>query len=139
MNQRFSIQERVRWSDVDAAQIIFYGAYIRFLELAESEMFRAAGLTYSRMYDELQVWLPRVHIECDFESAARLDDLLEVSVWVSKIGESSISLSFEVTRIGDGVRTATAKFVLVSVEREGFAKCPVPAVMRECLDTYLSA
>lgn len=61
---------------------IFYGAYVRFFEFAESELFRTVGLSYSRMYDTLDVWLPRVHIECDFHNAARLDDL-EVSVQVS--------------------------------------------------------
>jgi len=39
----FSIEEYVRWSDVDRAGIIFYGAYVRFFEIAETELFRAAG------------------------------------------------------------------------------------------------
>ena len=41
--KKFTIEERVRWGDVDAARIIFYGAYIRFFEIAETELFRAAG------------------------------------------------------------------------------------------------
>ena len=66
----------MRWGDVDAARIIFYGAYIRFFEIAETELFRAVGLSYGRMFDELDIWLPRAHLECDFRSAAQLDDLL---------------------------------------------------------------
>jgi len=80
-HKRFTIEERVRWGDVDAARIIFYGAYIHFFEFAETELFRAAGLHYGVMFDELKIWLPRVHLECDFHSAARLDDILEVNVW----------------------------------------------------------
>ena len=34
---RFTIEEYVRWSDVDAAGVIFYGAYVRFFEIAEGE------------------------------------------------------------------------------------------------------
>ena len=56
---KYRIKERVRWGDVDAARIIFYGAYIRFFEIAETELFRAVGLPYGRMFDELDVWLPR--------------------------------------------------------------------------------
>jgi acyl-CoA thioesterase FadM len=41
--KKFSIEERVRWGDVDAARIIFYGAYIHFFEYAETELFRAVG------------------------------------------------------------------------------------------------
>ena len=59
--RKFSIEERVRWGDVDAARIIFYGAYIRFFEFAETELFRAVGLPYGVMFDELDIWLPRAH------------------------------------------------------------------------------
>ncbi|HZG51948.1 MAG TPA: hypothetical protein VEZ40_07425, partial [Pyrinomonadaceae bacterium] len=59
---KYRIKERVRWGDVDAARIIFYGAYIRFFEIAETELFRAVGLPYGRMFDELDVWLPRAHL-----------------------------------------------------------------------------
>ena len=41
--RKFTVEERVRWGDVDAARIIFYGSYIRFFEIAETELFRAAG------------------------------------------------------------------------------------------------
>src|SRR5215475_4063440 len=99
--KKFTIEERVRWGDVDAASIIFYGAYIRFFEFAETEMFRAAGLPYSIMFDELDVWLPRVHLECDFRHAAQLDDLLEVSVFVGAFGTRSMRLNFEVRKKGE--------------------------------------
>lgn len=121
---KYTIQERVRWSDVDAAEIIFYGSYIRFFEFAESEMFRSLGFAYGRMFEELDVWLPRRHIECDFLSAARIDDLLEVSCWVSNIGNTSLALSFEVHR--DQALLVTAGYVLVAVDRHSFAKVPIP-------------
>ena len=50
---KFTIEERVRWGDVDAANIIFYGSYIRFFEIAETELFRAVGLPYGVVFDEL--------------------------------------------------------------------------------------
>lgn len=131
---KFSIQERVRWSDVDAAEIIFYGSYIRFFEFAESEMFRHVGFAYGRMFEELDVWLPRRHIECDFLVAARIDDLLEVTCWVSHIGQTSLKLSFEVTRPEHGQTIiATASYVLVAVERHTFAKVPIPEKLTQAL------
>src|SRR2546425_3650192 len=39
----YIIEEYVRWSDVDFAGIIFYGSYVRFFEIAETELFRACG------------------------------------------------------------------------------------------------
>ncbi|MFN8607422.1 MAG: thioesterase family protein [Vulcanimicrobiota bacterium] len=129
---KFSIQERVRWSDVDAAEIIFYGSYIRFFEFAESEMFRSLGFAYGRMFEELDVWLPRRHIHCDFLTAARLDDLLEVSCWVARIGKTSLTLAFEVQR--EGTLIATAGYVLVAVDRHSFAKVPLPEKLIQSLE-----
>jgi YbgC/YbaW family acyl-CoA thioester hydrolase len=133
---KFTIEERVRWGDVDAARIIFYGAYIHFFEFAETELFRAVGLHYGTMFDELGIWLPRVHLECDFRSAARLDDLLEVSVYVGRFGTKSMKLNFEVRRKNEADLIATAHFVLAAVKQDTFETIPIPNELRERLAPY---
>jgi YbgC/YbaW family acyl-CoA thioester hydrolase len=135
-HKKFTIEERVRWGDVDAARIIFYGAYIHFFEFAETELFREVGLAYGKMFDELKIWLPRVHLECDFRRAARLDDLLEVSVYVGRFGTKSMKLNFEVRRKNEEGLIATAHFVLAAVDQETFETVPIPAEMRERLAAY---
>jgi YbgC/YbaW family acyl-CoA thioester hydrolase len=144
MNQfrKFTIEERVRWGDVDAAGIIFYGSYIRFFEIGETELFRAVGLPYGKVFDELNIWLPRVHLECDFHRAAQMDDLLQVSVYVGKIGRTSLRLNFEVRKKNDAGEIeedlmATAHFVLVSTDRVDLKPLPVPEVLRNALQPYL--
>src|SRR5947199_6237900 len=134
---KFTIEERVRWGDVDAARIIFYGAYIRFFEFAETELFRAVGLPYSVMFDELDIWLPRAHLECDFRRAAQLDDLLEVSVYVGRIGTKSMRLNFEVRGKGEDELVAEAHFILVAVRRETFDSVPVPDELKQRLAPYI--
>ncbi len=143
MNQfrKFTIEERVRWGDVDAARIIFYGSYIRFFEIGETELFRAAGMSYGKMFDDLDIWLPRVHLECDFHRAAQLDDLLEVSAYVGKMGRTSLRLNFEVRRKNEAGEIeeklmATAHFVLVSTNREDLKPVPLPEVLRQALAPY---
>jgi acyl-CoA thioester hydrolase len=135
-HKKFTIEERVRWGDVDAARIIFYGAYIHFFEFAETELFREVGLHYGTMFDELKIWLPRVHLECDFYHAATLDDLLEVSVYVGRFGNKSMRLNFEVRRKGSPDLIATAHFVLASVNQETFETIPIPSELREKLAPY---
>ena len=134
--QKFIIEERVRWGDVDAARIIFYGAYIHFFEFAETELFREVGLPYGVMFDELGIWLPRVHLECDFHRAARLDDLLEVSVYVGHVGNKSMRLNFEVRRKGEEELIATANFVLAAVKQDTFETVRVPDALRERLAPF---
>ena len=137
--KKFTIEERVRWGDVDAASIIFYGAYIRFFEFAETELFRAVGLPYGVIFDELDIWLPRVHLECDFRQAAQLDDLLEVSVYVGKFGNKSMRLNFEVRRKGFESLIAEAHFVLAAVRRDTFDTVPIPETLKTRLGPYTQA
>jgi acyl-CoA thioester hydrolase len=134
--QKYRIEERVRWGDVDAARIIFYGAYIRFFEIAETELFRAVGLPYGVMFDELDIWLPRAHLECDFRRAAQLDDLLEVSAYVGRVGAKSLRLDFEVRRNGEDDLVAEAHFILVAVRRTTFESVPVPEELKRRLAPY---
>jgi len=87
-------------------------------------------------FDELKIWLPRVHLECDFHRIARLDDLLEVSVYVGRFGTKSMKLNFEVRRKGSDELLATAHFVLAAVNQETFETVPIPLELRERLAPY---
>jgi acyl-CoA thioesterase FadM len=99
-------------------------------------LFRAVGLPYGVMFDEMDIWLPRAHLECDFRRAARLDDLLEVSAYVGRVGTKSLRLDFEVRRAGEDELVATAHFVLVAVRRNTFESVPVPAELKRRLAPY---
>jgi acyl-CoA thioesterase FadM len=88
------------------------------------------------MFDELKIWLPRVHLECDFQRVARLDDILEVSVWVGRFGTKSMRLNFEVRRKGSDEIVATAHFVLAAVNQQTFETVPIPSELREKLAPY---
>lgn len=135
---RFSVSEYVRWEDIDAAGIINYQAYLRFFGLAEAELFRSCGLSYRRLFDELGVWLPRVHVECDFFHPVMLDELLVVSAYFGRIGVSSIHLNFEVRRSEQrDIVVATGKYILVSVKKGEFKPAPVPEVLRRALALYV--
>lgn len=135
---RFSVQEYVRWEDIDAAGIINYQAYLRFFGLAEVELFRSCGLSYRALFEDLGIWLPRVHVECDFYHPVMLDELLIVDAYFGKIGRSSIHLNFEVRRKENpDLVVASGKYVLVTVRRGEFKPTPVPDVVRQKLSTYV--
>jgi len=135
---RFSVREYVRWEDIDAAGIINYQAYLRFFGLAEVELFRSCGLSYRKMFDELGIWLPRVHVECDFFHPVTLDELLVVDAFFGRIGNTSIHLHFEVRRSTDAERVvASGKYVLVAVRKGEFQPTVVPDEIRTALEPYV--
>jgi YbgC/YbaW family acyl-CoA thioester hydrolase len=135
---RFRVRETVRWSDVDLAGIIFYGSYVRLFEIAETELFRAAGLPFSRLFEEFDLWLPRAALHFEFRRPARLDDLLDLEMWISKIGTSSLRLQFEVYRSAPKRElTAEGYAVLVAVRRgDDMRPTPLPPAVVEALGPY---
>ena len=139
--KRFAIQDRVRWSDVDRAGIIYFGSYVRFFEIAEIEMFRAMGLPYSEAFEVLDIYPLRARFYIDFKSPAYLDDLLTAELWVSHIGTSSITLRFEIVRTlsekGEiGQMLAIGHCVLVTVDREHYKPLRVPERLRNVMQEF---
>ncbi len=135
---RFSVSEYVRWEDIDAAGIINYQAYLRFFGLAEVELFRSCGLPYKTLFDEIGVWLPRVHVECDFLRPVRLDDLLIVEAYFGHLGRTSIHLNFVAHRKDEPELTvATGQYILVAVARGEFKPMLIPDVVRQKLAPFV--
>ncbi|UCD23833.1 MAG: acyl-CoA thioesterase [Gemmatimonadota bacterium] len=132
----FTIDEYVRWSDVDKAGIIFYGAYVRFFEIAETELFRSAGVPYSEVFDNFNIWLPRANLNCDFTYPARLDDCLRVAAYFTRFGNSSIGINFDAVHLGAKRMAAAAHEVLVCVDRNTMKSRPLPGELRDLLQPY---
>jgi YbgC/YbaW family acyl-CoA thioester hydrolase len=137
--QKLTVTERVRWSDVDFAGIVFYGSYIRFLEIAEEELFRTAlRMTSMELYDKFNIWLPRVQIQCDFRSSAELDDMLEVDIWVKRFGKKSITLQFETHKKGDSRLIFEATTTVASMDRATKKGTWMPDEIAEKLALYVT-
>jgi len=137
---RYTVEEYVRWEDIDAAGIINYQAYLRFFGLAEAELMRSAGLSYKFLFESLGIWLPRVRVECDFHAPVKLDELLAVEAFFSRVGETSVHLDFEVRRKGDpGQVVATGRYVLVCVRQKDFRPVPIPDEFRRRIARFIEA
>jgi acyl-CoA thioester hydrolase len=137
---RFRIGEYVRWGDIDQAGIICYGAYVRFFEIAETELFRAVGLPYSQLFERFDLWLPRAELHFEFRAPARLDERLEVEMWVAHVGRTSLRLEFEIrAQTLAGGLTARGHAVLVAVGRRDFKPIPLPAELIAAIAPYRAA
>ena len=132
----FVVDEYVRWSDVDYAGIIFYGSYVRFFEIAETELFRAAGVPYSDVFDRFGIWLPRVHLSCDFKYPARLDDCLRVAAYFTRFGTTSIGINFDVLHVSAARLAAAGREVLVCVDRNTMRPRPLPPELSRSLQPF---
>jgi acyl-CoA thioester hydrolase len=126
------VRERVRWSDVDIMGIVYYGRYLRFMEAAETELFRAIGFPYDVLADEHGVWIARIRLECDYRAPAKLDDEIVCRAELRKLGGSSMTFTFPIDR-ADGTRLVDGTLVLAAVDRTTLKATRVPVPLREAL------
>ena len=129
------MREHVRWSDVDVSGWIRWDAYTRFVELAETELFRASGFPYATLWQSLDIWLPRVQFHLDLRTPARMDEELETRIGVGRIGRSSIGLNFTVHAPNDELR-AEGSLTIVALSRADSKPIPVPERLVRALDSY---
>jgi acyl-CoA thioester hydrolase len=132
----FRTSERVRWADVDLVGIMRFSAVPRFVELAEQEIMRAAGLPYRDIFEAPEVWLPRRHLSIDYLSPARLDDLLSVTVYMTRLGTTSATMQVDL-HAESGRIVAAAAMTVVCVGATDFRKQPLPASLVEALTPFL--
>ncbi|HEY0613359.1 MAG TPA: thioesterase family protein [Candidatus Elarobacter sp.] len=127
-------RDRVRWSDVDVMGIVYYGRYLRFMEIAEGEFFRALGFPYDRISGELGVWIARIHLECDYRAPAKLDDEIVCRAELRALGASSMTFGFPIDR-ADGTRLVDGTLVLASLDRTTLRATRIPQPLRDQLSS----
>ena len=132
----FEVRDRIRWADSDPMGIVFYGAYIRLIGVAESEMFRACGLPVHEMRLRRGVWIPRKALHLEFHSAADLEEEVIVQAWFGRIGTTAITMRFEFYRAADRAHRASGSLTVVSVERDPMTPRPIPQDVRDLLARY---
>lgn len=136
-NAPFLVLERVRWADVDLVGIMRFSAVTRLVEMAEQEMLRAAGLPYGEIMNAPQVWMPRRHLEIEYFAPARLDDALALMTYVSRLGDTSLTVNVDVRSQTSWAMVAAAAMVVVCVTADTFTKRRLPRIARESLTPFL--
>lgn len=105
-------RRRVEFRDTDAAGIVHFSAFFFWMESAEHELLRLAGLhVFERQADGSEYSWPRVSVSCDYRSAVRFGDELDIAVHVAEIGRSSVTYRFVFEH--DGRAVAEGRVVAV--------------------------
>jgi acyl-CoA thioester hydrolase len=109
---RFSTQVRVRYADTDAAGVCYYANYLAFFEVARVELLRHLGLPI-REAEARGFVFPCAEATLRYHRPALLDDLLSVSLWVTKVRRSSFSFAYRVTHGDDLVASCETRHAAV--------------------------
>jgi acyl-CoA thioester hydrolase len=135
----FEVNDRIRWSDSDPMGIVFYGAYVRLIGVAESEMWRACGLPVDVLRFGRGVWIPRKALHLDFHSAAALEEEVTIQAWFARVGTTAITMRFEFYRASDRMHRASGSLTVVSVERDVMKPHPIPDDVKKLLSRFAAS
>ncbi|HEX8957740.1 MAG TPA: tol-pal system-associated acyl-CoA thioesterase [Burkholderiaceae bacterium] len=129
MLDQFSWNIRVYYEDTDAGGIVFYANYLKFFERARTEWLRAAGVNQQALSEEHGVIFVVKNTAVDYHAPAKLDDELNVTVLVRRLGRASIEFRQEAWRIGQaGERKllATGDIKVGCIDAESLRPSPIP-------------
>lgn len=107
---------RVYYEDTDAAGIVYYANYLKFVERARTEMLRDLDASHSSLSRDTGLAFVVKRCTVDYFYPARLDDALDVQTLVEKIGGASLVLDQRIYRAERLLVTIEVRLALVDQE-----------------------
>ena len=106
---------RVYYEDTDAAGVVYYANYLRFMERARTEWLRAMGFEQTELAQSDGVAFVVRSAAIDYLAPGRFDDELHVSVELIKVGAGQIEVIQRVLRGEDLLARAAVKVACVAL------------------------
>lgn len=101
MSQTFRLTTPLRFAHCDSAGIAYYPRYFELCDAAVEDWTHfALGVTRRVLHMEFKLALPTVDLHATFSAPSYLGDLLEISLAVVRVGNSSVLLNVEVASDG---------------------------------------
>ena len=122
--QTFRIPVRVYYEDTDAAGVVYYANYLKFMERARTEWLESLGFPLAAFEREHGVVFVVHRCEIDYLLPARLNDALTVSVEPVKFGAATIKARQDVRRGNDLLTSALVTLACLDAQRWRPARIP---------------
>ena len=143
MPSTFRLTRRVAFSETDAAGIVHFSHFFRYMEDAEHAMLRDLGLSVHRDIGDDVAGFPRVSATCDYKKPLRFEDVFTIDVYVAAKSDKSVTYGFTFRKAvaSDPIATGTLKVVYaIKPAGEGrFKAASLPAEIDEALQVIEQA
>ena len=127
---RFMTTVRVRWMECDAQGIVYNGAYLGYLEIGQAEYYRNLGFAIYIIPQSGYFDFAVVKSTQEFKAPAKVDEIIELHVRVSKIGSTSLTLNLEIYPEGSDRLLTSIETVYVGYDAATESSRPVPDAIR---------
>jgi acyl-CoA thioester hydrolase len=126
---------RVRYAETDQMNVVYYGNYAQYFEVARAESIRNLGLTYKEM-EAAGVMMPVVEMQTKFLRPAHYDDLLTIKTIMRELPiDHRILFEHEVFNQEKKLLTL-GKVILYFVKIGSFERTVMPDTMRILLKPF---
>jgi len=125
----FFYERRVHLDDTDSVGVLYFANQLKFAMEAFEEFLCSRDLTLNEIIANRDYLLPIVHAEADYSVPLRVGDLLQIVLWVSHIGNSSVHFSTEVRRSSEVV--GTSKIVHAAISKVTKSSIAIPEELLE--------
>ncbi|MCE9568495.1 MAG: tol-pal system-associated acyl-CoA thioesterase [Rhodocyclales bacterium] len=125
-----AISMRVYYEDTDAAGIVYYANYLRFLERGRTELLRTLGHDQNVLMKEGIAFAVR-SVNAEFLKPARLDDLLTVETTIAAMGRAQATFAQRILRGSELLLDAKIRVACIDPARG--KPMPMPLTIHEQL------
>ena len=132
MPSRFRLKRRVLFYETDAAGIVHFSWFFRYMEEAEHALWREAGLSIAPQ--GALVGFPRVSASFDFRRPLYFEDQFEVAIEVVEITAKTIRYMATVTR--DQTEIAIGTMTAICVSKSPGGRMKAVEIPREIADRF---
>ncbi len=132
----FTYHFRVPFDQLDPGGVLFFGHLFSWAHRAYEGFLTQMDQGLESLLGRGHHLLPLVHAEADYLQPLRLNDAVQVTIRVEKVGRSSFILAYDFQRNGE--RAATARTVHACLCRETGRSCPLPNALAAALAFYAS-
>lgn len=89
MNHKITV--KVYYEDTDAAGVVYYANYLRYLERARTELFAQHGINVAE-YHNMGHFFAITHVDIYYKRPARLGDILEITTVIEELKKATVTL-----------------------------------------------
>jgi acyl-CoA thioester hydrolase len=126
---------RVRYAETDQMNVVYYGNYAQYFEVARAEAIREIGFTYKQM-EETGIMMPVVEMHTKYLRSAKYDDLLTIQTQLRELPTGHRIEFHHIVYNEAGKMLATGRVVLYFLNATTMARTVMPLELSNRLQTY---
>lgn len=131
----YSTTVRVRYAEADPMNVVYYGNYAQYFEVARVESLRSLGISYKTI-EEMGIMLPVVELNIKYLRPAKYDDLLTIKSFIKTLPiDHRIQFDQEIYN-EEGKLLTIGVVKLYFMDNQLGKRAEMPAYLREKLAPY---